>query len=204
MNRIRGKLTYANVISTLCLILLVGGGSAYAASTLGKESVGSKQLKKEAVTLAKIAAAAKAALKGATGPQGATGPAGAAGPKGEKGDRGEKGERGEVGPSTGAAGGALAGNYPNPTLAPGVVSGSKLGTITTRTETVPIAKENNGSALVECGLGETVISGGALTSLYTVPLVGSKKSGNGWEAYARNPTTNSASLFVYAYCLSGP
>jgi hypothetical protein len=29
MNRIRGKLTYANVISTLCLVLLIGGGTAY-------------------------------------------------------------------------------------------------------------------------------------------------------------------------------
>ncbi len=50
----RPRLTYSNVVSTLCLILLIGGGAAYAASHLGKNSVGSKQLRKNAVTTAKI------------------------------------------------------------------------------------------------------------------------------------------------------
>jgi hypothetical protein len=50
----RPKLTYANVMSTLCFFLLLGGGAAYAASQSGKNSVGSKQLKKNAVTTAKV------------------------------------------------------------------------------------------------------------------------------------------------------
>jgi hypothetical protein len=50
----RPKLSYANVISTLCLFLLLAGGAAYAASHLAKNSVGSKQIKKNAVTTAKI------------------------------------------------------------------------------------------------------------------------------------------------------
>jgi hypothetical protein len=41
---LRGHLTYANVISTLCLFLLLAGGSALAAATLAKNSVGSRQL----------------------------------------------------------------------------------------------------------------------------------------------------------------
>ncbi len=49
----RPNLTYANVMSTLCLFLLLGGG-AYAAGHLGKNSVGTKQLKKSSVTTAKI------------------------------------------------------------------------------------------------------------------------------------------------------
>jgi hypothetical protein len=49
MRPLRLKLTYANVISTLCLFLLLGGGAAFAASQLGKNSVGTKQLKKGAV-----------------------------------------------------------------------------------------------------------------------------------------------------------
>jgi hypothetical protein len=53
MNRLRGKLTYANVISTLCLFLLLGGG-AYAASGLSKNSVGTKQLKNSSVTAKKL------------------------------------------------------------------------------------------------------------------------------------------------------
>lgn len=52
--RLRSKLTYANVVSSLCLFLLLGGGAAVAASQLGKNSVGSKQLKKSSVTTAKI------------------------------------------------------------------------------------------------------------------------------------------------------
>jgi hypothetical protein len=53
--RLRPKLTYANVVSTLCLFLLLGGGAAFAASkALPKNSVGTKQLKKEAVTGAKV------------------------------------------------------------------------------------------------------------------------------------------------------
>ena len=54
MKRLRSNLTYANVISTLCLFLLLSGGAAFAASQLGKNSVGTKQLKKNSVTTAKI------------------------------------------------------------------------------------------------------------------------------------------------------
>jgi hypothetical protein len=54
MKRASSGLTYANVISTICLFLLLGGGAAFAASQLGKNSVGSKQLKKNSVTTAKI------------------------------------------------------------------------------------------------------------------------------------------------------
>lgn len=50
----RPRLSYSNVVSSLCLLLLLGGGVAYAASHLGKNSVGSKQLKKNAVTGAKV------------------------------------------------------------------------------------------------------------------------------------------------------
>jgi hypothetical protein len=49
MMHIRRRLTYANVISTLCLFLLLGGGASYAAIILPKKSVGTKQLKNRAV-----------------------------------------------------------------------------------------------------------------------------------------------------------
>jgi hypothetical protein len=52
--KLREKLTYANVVSTLCLFLLLGGGAAYARSHLAKNSVGSRQIKKNAVTKVKI------------------------------------------------------------------------------------------------------------------------------------------------------
>lgn len=59
----RGALSYANVVSTLCLFLVLGGGMALAAGQLGKNTVGSKQLKKNAVTGAKIKANAVTGVK---------------------------------------------------------------------------------------------------------------------------------------------
>jgi hypothetical protein len=50
----RRKLTYSNVVSTLCLFLLLGSGGAFAASQLGKNTVGARQLKRNSVTTAKI------------------------------------------------------------------------------------------------------------------------------------------------------
>jgi hypothetical protein len=100
MHRIRGKLTYSNVSSTLCLFLLLGGGTAWAASELGKESVDTKQLAKEAVTPTKLSKASKAALAGDPGPKGATGaqgPKGDTGPTGPQGPQGGKGDKGDQG-----------------------------------------------------------------------------------------------------------
>lgn len=54
MKRLRPKLSYANVVSTICLFVLLGGG-AYAASKLPRNSVGTKQLKKNAVKGPKVA-----------------------------------------------------------------------------------------------------------------------------------------------------
>ena len=62
---LRNRLTYANVVSTLGVFLLLGAGTAIAAKQLGKKTVGAKQLKASAVTTAKIkkAAVTKAKIK---------------------------------------------------------------------------------------------------------------------------------------------
>jgi hypothetical protein len=52
---LRRHFTYANVISTICLFLVLGGGAAFAATKLAKSSVGTEQLKGEAVTKGKMA-----------------------------------------------------------------------------------------------------------------------------------------------------
>jgi hypothetical protein len=52
--RFRPKLTYANVMVTVLAFVVLCGGGAYAAGHLGKSSVGSRQLKKNAVTGIKV------------------------------------------------------------------------------------------------------------------------------------------------------
>jgi hypothetical protein len=125
MSRIRRRLTYANVVSTLALVLVVGGGSAVAASHFGKESVGTRALKKEAVTPAKLSAASKATLtgprgaageKGAIGPAGATGPAGPAGPAGAPGAPGAAGTARAYGETADNEGALIAARSKNATV----------------------------------------------------------------------------------------
>jgi hypothetical protein len=82
MNALRAKLTYSNMISTICLFLLLGGGTALAATHLAANSVGTKQLKRGAVKPGKLSRSAKAALEGPAGPQGPQGPDGPRGPQG--------------------------------------------------------------------------------------------------------------------------
>lgn len=91
--RLRPRLTYANVIATLALFLALGGGAAFAASQLGKNSVGAKQLKRNAVTGVKVKDGSLLARDFKAGEL----------PRGERGLTGERGPMGERGPQ-GAAG----------------------------------------------------------------------------------------------------
>ena len=106
----RPRLTYANVVATLALVIAIGGASAFAASQLGKNTVGPKQLKKNAVTTAKLkkeaVTAAKVKKGTLTGKQidvSALGVVPSAKVAGSA-------------PPTGPAGGDLAGTFPNPQL----------------------------------------------------------------------------------------
>jgi hypothetical protein len=60
--QIRKRLTYANVMSSIAIFLVLGG-AAFAATKLPKNSVGTKQIKKNAVTTAKIKKNAVTAAK---------------------------------------------------------------------------------------------------------------------------------------------
>jgi hypothetical protein len=54
LKHLRKRLTYANVMSSIAVFLVLGGATAIAAGQLGKNSVGKKQLKAGAVTTAKL------------------------------------------------------------------------------------------------------------------------------------------------------
>jgi hypothetical protein len=86
------RLTYANVASTLALFIALGGVS-YAAATLPRNSVGPKQIKKNAVSSPKVKDRSLFARDFAPGqlPAGKRGPTGAAGLPGHAGATGARG-----------------------------------------------------------------------------------------------------------------
>jgi hypothetical protein len=105
LSKLRPHLTYANVISTLCLFIVLGG-SSYAAIQLSKGSVTTKHIAKNAVTTKKVRDASLLAQdfapnqlpQGPKGDTGDTGDTGGTGPQGPKGDKGDTGPQGIPGP----------------------------------------------------------------------------------------------------------
>jgi hypothetical protein len=88
----RRHLTYANIVSSLCLFLVLGG-SAYAVSQLPRNSVGAAQIKSSAVHSSEVKDRSLRAKDFATGqlPTGAKGDRGDAGPTGLRGAAGTPG-----------------------------------------------------------------------------------------------------------------
>lgn len=105
MPRLRPQFTYANVTSTIALCLAVGGGSAYAATTLAKNSVKSSHIAKGAVQSSDIKDGTvelrdlAASVTGKSGNNGANGSTGSNGKDGVSGLRGPEGPAGPTGPA---------------------------------------------------------------------------------------------------------
>lgn len=112
LKRIPGRFTVTDGVALVAMFVLLGGVS-YAAVKIPKNSVGTKQLKKNAVTSAKVKNRSLLAVDfkkgqlpmGAAGPTGSQGERGVQGPPGTTGPRGLEGPPGAVGP-TGPAGAA--------------------------------------------------------------------------------------------------
>jgi len=114
VQRIRGRLTYANVVASAALFIALGGVS-YAAVALPKDSVGPTQIKRQAVTGSKVkdssltgadvrdrsltAADFSGSVQGPAGPKGDTGPKGSPGLRGDQGPKGDPGGMLDVAPS---------------------------------------------------------------------------------------------------------
>lgn len=111
LQRLRSGLSYANVMATIAVFIALGG-TGYAAFSLPRDSVGSRELRSRSVGAAELrrdavvsssvrdgalnlrdlSADARKQLRGDAGPIGPSGPAGPAGPKGDPGPQGAPGE----------------------------------------------------------------------------------------------------------------
>jgi hypothetical protein len=85
----------------------------------------------------------------------------------------------------------------------GAVRAQNLGPMFQVSNAVTISAGDNAAVTATCPAGTTVVSGGGLPGLYTVNLVGSLRSGNGWQALAHSAATKDTTLTAFAYCLSG-
>lgn len=98
MEKIRGRLTYANVMATVAVFIALGG-VGYAAVRIPKHSVGTRQLKRNAVATGKIRRNAVTGAKVRDRSLGAVDFKAGALPAGPQGKEGPPGQRGPAGPS---------------------------------------------------------------------------------------------------------
>jgi hypothetical protein len=221
MKRFLPRLTYANVVSTLCLFLLLSGASAFAATQLGKNSVGAKQIKKSAVATAKIKNAAvttsKLAENAVTSAKLADAAvttsklADAAVTSGKLADNAVTNSKlsdnavttGKITDSAVTNSKLAANAVTSGKIADGEVRAGDLGTILEVQNTVQIAAGAEGTVDVACPSGSIMLSGGGFWTTGSNNLRTTVKQGNGWRVEGKNTLGVSAPLTVQAYCLAG-
>jgi len=200
MKRLFSGSRYANVTATMALVAVLGG-TAYAAG-LPSYSVGSLQLRTNAVTSAKVKDGTLR-LKdfksgqiptGATGPAGPAGPAGPKGADGTRGATGTTGAQGPVGP-IGPAGTTGARGPAGPSTLPQLDYNSGAQ--------ITVANGQTATGSVECDAGMSVVGGGALSSDAGMTLDSSYPSGtSAWRVYMRNNSGAIRTFRVHVICTS--
>ena len=211
MKRFLPRPTYANVVSTLCLFLLLGGASAFAATKLAKNSVGATQIKKNAIVTAKIKNAAVTSSKIADNAV-TTGKitdsavtsskiADAAVTNSKLSDNAVT--TGKITDSAVTNSKLAANAVTTGKIADGEVRAGDLGTIVTAQNTVQINAGADATVDVACPAGSILLSGGGYWTTNANGLRTTLKQGNGWRVEGKNTTGIGEPLTVQAYCLVG-
>jgi hypothetical protein len=215
VKQIRKRLTYANVMSSIAVFMVLGG-AAVAATQLPKNSVGTKQLKKNAVKTTKIA---NNAVNGAKIADGSV--------------TGAELADATVGTADLANGSVLTDKLANDSvltdkilnnavtnakIANGAVNSAKLGAasvraanlgpITIRTNSTTVALNSTDTVAVSCQAGEKLLGGGGGFNLITVAphpqiFMSQAEGTNTWRVRAFNPSAEfTRQLTVQAFCLN--
>ena len=221
MKRFLPRPTYANVVSTLCLFLLLGGASAFAATKLAKNSVGATQIKKNAIVTAKIKNAAvttsKLANNAVTSGKLADAAvinskiADAAVTSGKLADNAVTNSKladnavttGKITDSAVTNPKLAANAVTTGKIADGEVRATDLGTIVTAQNTIQVNPGEGKTVDVACPAGSIMLSGGGYWTTNVNSLRTTVKQGNGWRVEGKNNDGVGEPLTAEAYCLVG-
>jgi hypothetical protein len=216
MKHLRKRLSYANVMSSLAVFLVLGGGVA-AAALLPKNSVGSRELKPNAVRTPDIAR--NAVKTGKVGPEAVKAGklAKNAVPTNRLRDNAVTTDKvvdgailtdklGDKAVKTDKLDDAAA---TRPKLADSSVYAEKLAPITIRTNTVVVAKEERGVVAVSCEGNERMIGGGGGFDIVTAAphpsvIMSMNQGPNTWRVRGFNPSAAfDRTLTARIFCLDG-
>jgi hypothetical protein len=193
VRQIRKRLTYANVMSSLAVFLVVAGGAAFAATQLPKNSVGTKQLKKGAVKTSKLGT--KTVKTGKLAKDAVS--------TSRIQDNAVTGT--ELADDSVTSTKIAAGSVTQEELATGSVGAAQLRDITVVSATsAAVANGVSAGATASCPAGEVVISGGFETQSLGAASWEIKRlvrSGNGWRVFGTNISGGNSTITAFAYCM---
>jgi hypothetical protein len=89
------------------------------------------------------------------------------------------------------------------TVVPEAIKADELGATQTVVQGAPINPNGNAEISVACPTGTQALSGGGTTTSYSIVMVSSFQSGNGWiVAYHNNDPNNAGTIYAIATCLN--
>jgi hypothetical protein len=200
----RRKLTYANVMSTLAVILLlVGGGTAVAsnaAKNAAKNSVTSKSVKDNAIQSKDLrdgaAVGSADVVDGSLSGQDVQN-------NSLTGDDIDESKLTLPASSVGS-GNVTDNSLTEADLGTGSVTSSELGPITRVESSVTVASGANGTGITTCPAGQIALSGGARSTgnIMTIFALSKENATEAWVAQANNASAGVATLTTFVYCLA--